>query len=394
MTQNTLYDSLMQNGIQKEDAEQLSSAFSNNGNLQDFMEGLERIGGVLALKTSAHFKGGDKPKSEPWMSIYEYIALEVIQNNTAPLVAFSQALAAWEHDWDLQQAISNAAGYRMGIIQELEQKKGQRKVYQTKDYIKALKKLGYTFRMRELDNRIELNGNPIEDHIENEIVNSMVDHGFQVQMTIRVISEVAGKNKYHPIKNYLDSLTHDGGNYIEELASYFSDVYGMFPVWLRKWLIGAVAKVYEAAQNPMLVLDGPQGIGKSEFVRWLASPLTEYYIESPINTNDKDCYIRLISNWIWEVSELGTTTRKSDYEALKAFLTTRKVTVRKPYGKGDIERPALASFIGTINNSSGIFSDPTGSRRFLTSRIPTIVWDYSKDLEPDQIWAEAMAAYK
>lgn len=119
----------------------------------------------------------------------------------------------------------------------------------------------------------------------------------------------------------------------------------------------------------------------------------DYFIEAPINTDDKDSEIRLISAWIWEVSELGATTRKADYEALKAFLTTRKVTVRKPYGRHDISKPALASFIGTINNSSGIFSDPTGSRRFLVSKIEEINWDYSVSIDPTDVWAEAMAAY-
>jgi len=145
----------------------------------------------------------------------------------------------------------------------------------------------------------------------------------------------------------------------------------------------------------MLVLDGPQGIGKSEFVRWLVPSALRggYFIDGPINTDDKDSEIRLMSKWVWEVSELGATTRKADYEALKGFLTRRSVTVRKPYGRHDIEGPAMASFIGTVNNSSGILSDPTGHRRFLFTRIEAIDWNYSKDITPEQVWGEAMAAY-
>jgi predicted P-loop ATPase len=402
MTNDTLFRKLLQNGIRKEDAEVLSETF--NGlpyNLKpdqyadQFVEGMNSIAEALALKdTKTFFDAGGEPKSDPWVSIYEVMSQMVVQDNEDPLMAFSQAMAAYENDRTLQGAFTNAIGSRMTVIQKNEQSKGQRKNLKTKDYKKALKGLGYSFRMRELDNRLEVNQKPIEDHIEDTIVNAMVDRGFGVDHTKRTISELAGKNKYHPIKQYLDGLTWDGGSYIEKLGSYFNDAYGMFPTWLRKWLIGAVAKVYEAAQNPMLILDGKQGIGKSVFAMWLAGSIPEYFIEGAINTNDKDCQIRLINSWIWEVSELGTTTRKSDYEALKAFLTTRKVTVRKPYGKRDIERPALASFIGTINNSSGIFSDPTGSRRFLTSKLTDIVWDYSKDLSPNDVWAEAMAAYR
>ena len=398
MTQNTLYDSLVQHGISKKDAKQLSSAFSNNGNCKHFLDGLKTIGGLIdGISSADDFKAGNEPKSEPWTSIYEHLAHEIIQNNTDPLEAFSQTLAAWDNQWDLQQAISKAAGYQMKVIQEqkeLESQQGRKKERQTEDYKKALTSLGYTFRVCIMNDTIEVNNQPITDFTEAKIVNAMTDRGFQTAKTIRVITDMAADTQYHPIREYLDGLTYDGGDYIQALASYFNDQYGMFSTWIRKWLIGSVAKVYKAEQNPMLVLDGRQGIGKSVFARWLASPLHEYFIEGPINTNDKDCEIRLISNWIWEVSELGTTTRKSDYEALKAFLTTRKVSVRKPYGKHDINKPALASFIGTINNSSGVFSDPTGSRRFLTSKLIDIVWDYANDLTPDQIWAEAMAAYK
>lgn len=392
-TNNDLFTNLMKIGVKKNDAQILQTTYGNC-ETSEFIEGSELIAEIMVKKDRTSFQNGKNPKTEPWQTIYSDMENEVIVNSEAVDTAFSKSLGAYSSDKDLQLAITNAISSQMGIIQQKQQSQNNRKGFKTKDYKKELHGLGYSVSMREIDNRIFVNGKPIEDHIENTIINAMTDKGFAVDQTKRVISEVAGENKYHPIEQYLDSLTYDGGDYIAQLASYFNDSYGMFSVWLRKWLIGSCAKVYESEQNPMLILDGKQGIGKSEFVRWLASPIPEYFIESAINTNDKDCAIRLINSWIWEVSELGTTTRKSDYEALKAFLTTRKVTVRKPYGKHDIDRPAMASFIGTINNSSGIFSDPTGSRRFRTSKITNIVWDYKTDLDINDIWAEAMAAYR
>jgi predicted P-loop ATPase len=183
----------------------------------------------------------------------------------------------------------------------------------------------------------------------------------------------AWHNRYHPIKDYLSSLAWDGQPHIKNLSEHFSDEYSMFPVWLRKWLIGSCAKVFmtprEPVQVPMLVLDGEQNLGKSQFTKYLCKPVYEYYYEGAINPDEKDCLIRVASKWIWEVSELGATTRKADQEALKAFLTYETVRVRRPYGKHDIEKTALATFIGTVNNYSGLFSDPTGSRRYLKSSV-------------------------
>ncbi len=390
---NTLFTFLLKSGIQKTDAEELDRAFGNEDVIA-FMDGMENVATVLATKDHSTLQLKMPPGAEPWQSIYQFIAAEIAQNNVDPLLAFSQAMAAWEHDRDLQQAITNAIGYRMKVIQDFEQQKGAKKRYKSKDYLLGLKQLGYSFRMNDINDKIEVNGVPITDEKAGEIRQKMRDGGFYRSHEIEdTYGWEASKHRYHPIKDYLLSISWDGTNTIAQLASYFNDRYGMWPVWLRKWLIGACAKVFEAEQNPMLVMDGPQGVGKSEFARWLAKPMMDYFIEAPINTDDKDSEIRLISAWIWEVSELGATTRKADYEALKAFLTTRKVTVRKPYGRHDISKPALASFIGTINNSSGIFSDPTGSRRFLVSKIEEISWDYSEDLDPNAVWAEAMAAY-
>lgn len=382
----TILSALIGVGVPPQEANFLDGNFSNE---PDFLDGLESIGRWLALKIEPN----SEPPGNPWKSIFNSMESDIkagIDIDTA----YSNALRPYTPD--IQISITKAVSVRLKAILDFEQQKGTKKNYKTKDYLQALKNLGYSFRLNELDDSIEVNGKPISDGLAAEIRAKMSDAGFTKSGRVEdAYTAYAYSKSYHPIKDYLNSLSWDGKPNIETLAGYITDSDGIFHLWLRKWLIGACAKVFEAEQNPMLVMDGKQRIGKSEFVKFLARPMLEYFTEGQIRPDDKDSLIRLAKYWVWEVSELGSTTRKADVEALKAFLTTRKVTVRKAYARYDLNRPALCSFIGTVNNTSGIFSDPTGSRRFLTAHILSIDYEgYEKNVDPNQVWAEAMAAYR
>lgn len=266
--------------------------------------------------------------------------------------------------------------------------------------VTALSDLGYTFRLNEAGDVIEVNNKRLDDFDLATIRARMRAEGFPADAVEDIIKMEAALHRYHPIKTYLMNvgLTYDGGQHISHLACYFEDTtapFKLFAAWLRKWLIGAVAKAMNGSrsQNAMLVLDGPQGVGKSYFARWLCSPMPDYFLDDAINPADKDSTIRLAMYWIWEVGELGATMRKADVEALKAFISRQVVTVRKPYAKIDMVKPSLASLIGTVNNSAGILADQTGNRRFLVATINSIDWTYTQNVDPNQVWAEAFTAY-
>lgn len=260
------------------------------------------------------------------------------------------------------------------------------------EYIAALSDLGYSFRMLELDYTIEVNGELLNDALEAEIKTKLRDQGYdKVNVARDAYVAHAYHNRYHPIKDYLESLMWDGKDHINTLSQYFADEDAVIGKWLRKWLIGAVARVYlNGAQNRTLILSGEQDLGKSYFVRWLASGLGgKYYADAIINPEDKDCHIRLMNIWIWEIGELNATTGKMDRNALKQFLSREQVRERVPYGRNDIVRPAITSFIATVNNNGGFLNDPTGNRRFATCALNSIVWDYAVEVDVNQVWAQA-----
>jgi hypothetical protein len=281
----------------------------------------------------------------------------------------------------------------------------KKKPPRSKDYIRALEGLGYTFRLNETNDVVEVKGEPINDPLRALIRSQMRDKGFhRVTVMEDAYTAHAYTNRYHPIRDYLQSLQWDGRDHIARLAGHFHDTHppvqtsegprSLFHIWLKRWLCGAVAKAMAGDPNMMLVLDGPQRLGKSYFARWLGGVLPEYFIEEPIVPDDKDSLVRLISKWIWEVAELGSTTRRADREALKHFITTEIVTVRKAFGRHDTVKPALASLVGTINNEAGFLNDPTGNRRFLVVTLREIEWDYSANMDPHQVWAQVFHLYR
>ncbi len=186
-----------------------------------------------------------------------------------------------------------------------------------------------------------------------------------------------------PVRDYLGATAWDGRDHIGALAAHFTDAHEVITyadgtartvmhAWLRRWLIGAVGKVYGKAQNPMLTLTGGQGIGKSHFVQWLCSGLPDLHVELAIRPDSTDQLKLLSTKWIWEVAELGATTRRADREALKSFITLGYATYRPPYGRYELHKPALASFIGTVNpDGAGFLNARPGIGAFSWSTCGT-----------------------
>ena len=266
------------------------------------------------------------------------------------------------------------------------------------DYMKAMAAAGWEFRLNEADLSIQFNGMELSNEISSVVFCSLIEKGYTSRELARDCwTTLAYQDSFHPVMDYLTRLTWDGQDHIARLATNFYDKHGMFDVWLRRWMVGAVARIAahpRGQQNRMLVLDAKQNKGKSFFVRWLATDVPGLHHEGPINPENKDDTIRLMGVWLWEVAELGSTFRKSDREALKFFITKERVKERKPYGREDTRAPAMSSFVGTINNDAGFLSDPTGSRRYMVSSLTNIDWDYATEIEPKDVWAQAYMLFQ
>ena len=278
--------------------------------------------------------------------------------------------------------------------------KGQPSAY---DYVHGLEATGIKIRRDIMGGQLLVDGAPLDDNEFSLIYVSLHSKGYKVKETMfqALRSMAASEEPHSKIIEWMGGVKYDGLDHIENLASYFKEDEEVFPTYLRRWLVGCVAKLLQpgGAFNRMLVLEGPQGIGKSEFVRWLLPlALDEYYSEDELDlspTGRKDTFVQATRRWIWEVAELEGITTKTDVARLKAFLTTRKTHVRAPYDRYPMNEFLRSSYVGTTNAATGFLTDATGNRRYMAVGLQSIDWEgYVKNIDLRMIWAQALFLYK
>jgi hypothetical protein len=94
-------------------------------------------------------------------------------------------------------------------------------VPKTDDYINAMLSAGVELRLNDMSDRVELsNGKPLNDIQAAAILNRLRDYDMKDTARMRdAIKEAALRNKYHPIREYLDSLIWDGAEATSTLAN-------------------------------------------------------------------------------------------------------------------------------------------------------------------------------
>lgn len=212
-----------------------------------------------------------------------------------------------------------------------------------------------------------------------------------------LLAVVAAERIYHPIKNYFAGLTWDG---VPRLDSLLIDYCGAEDTpytraVTRKTLCAAVARVYDPGRkfDSILVLSGPQGIGKSTFFAKLGGA---WYSDSLAisDMKDKTAAEKLQGYWILELGELAGI-KKVDVETVKSFVTRVDDKYRQAYGMVVESHPRSCIIVGTTNSESGFLRDITGNRRFWPVQVSEHGSHHPWDLEEiDQVWAEAIQAYK
>lgn len=214
------------------------------------------------------------------------------------------------------------------------------------------------------------------------------------------VAKVTDDRSYHPIREFIENLPE--WDRVPRVDTLLIDYLGAddneyVRAVTRKTLCAAIKRVlYPGCKfDSMLVLNGPQGVGKSTLIAKLAG---EWFSDS-LNlgdTKDKTAAEKLQGYWILEIGELAGL-KKAEVETLRSFLSRQNDIYRAAFGKRATPHLRQCVFFGTTNAESGYLRDTTGNRRFWPVKTPGTGIKHSWDLTPElicQIWAETLVYVK
>jgi hypothetical protein len=218
------------------------------------------------------------------------------------------------------------------------------------------------------------------------------------------VQDMAYTAKHDPYVDYFDSLppySPADGDHIAAMAELLT--VGNPELMRRhftKWLVGAYACAYHDARSDggrnrnelFFVLTGPQGVGKTLFLRSLVPPaLLPYKLEKKI-TESKDSLQELAQAFLFLDDELRTLSA-ADTDSVKALLSKQAFVYRPPYAKHPEEFSRRVSFCGATN-SREFLRDVTGSRRFLVHEVAAVNMAAVDRFDVSKVWAQARYLYE
>lgn len=203
----------------------------------------------------------------------------------------------------------------------------------------------------------------------------------------------------HVVRDYLNSLVWDG---VPRLDRALIDYLGAEDTpytrsVTRKLFCAGVARILAPGikYDYLVVLIGPQGLGKSTFIRIMG---IDWYTDSLKITDmkDKTAAEKLQGMWVLELSEMDGFS-KTETTVIKSFLTMVEDMFRPAFGRLTVRRPRECIMIGT-SNQRDFLTDETGNRRFwpLDCKVTEPQKSVFKELKSEigQIWAEAVIRWK
>lgn len=238
---------------------------------------------------------------------------------------------------------------------------------------------------------VERTANYTVDFVENRAAEHELSRG----PIIKHIKELA--QEYHPVLEWIEAKPWDG---VDRMPELFATVelaagadLGFSGLLIHRWMLGAAASLLPELEQKfmaqgVLVAQGPQGRGKTRWLRSLVPNKNWVMSGEFIDPNNRDVTQRVTSVWLCELGEVDAVFRKADIAALKAFITRPDDVYRSAYDRRPERVIRRTVFFASVNEAEYLV-DKTGNRRWWTIPVERCHPDHNVDMQ--QLWAQLVA---
>ncbi len=215
----------------------------------------------------------------------------------------------------------------------------------------------------------------------------------------KAVRLVASKRKHHGVREWLDGLTWDG---VERIDQALSTLWGAtitedqpqdhVQQASSNFFIGLVARVFVPGckLDNMVVFEGQQNKGKSLALETLIG--SEWYAPAHAKVQDKDFFQDLRGKWLIEISEMDAFHGQA-LTRVKSVVSTPRDRYRPSYGRASRDFPRQCVFAGTTNKEDW-GEDETGLRRFWPILCKGNIDIAAIKSLRGQLFAEALVKYR
>jgi predicted P-loop ATPase len=244
---------------------------------------------------------------------------------------------------------------------------------------------------------ILIDGRPFDDETVIAMtarIEASTRQGWAQEHVRSALVELAHRNEYSSLTEWLDSLKWDG---TPRLDSFFHDAYACessdyTEACAKVLFLSGVARAYQPGcqADVMVVLIGAQGIGKSMGMSALCPDPLWYADDLGCDLFDRKAGEGLRGKWLIEFSEFSRINRAT-LDVAKAFVTRRSDYYRPAYGRFHKDYPRTCIFVGTTNDDHPLHDRE--NRRLMPIHCNTADPSWIA-VNRERLWAEAVSRYR